>query len=136
MRTAEDVGTAPAARCSLAPALYRVENRRRETSDTYTLTVVPGEGTAASRFLPGQFNMLYVFGRGEVPISVSGDSSRPEELIHTIRSVGVVSDALVALKPGATVGVRGPFGVPWPVEAAHNGNLLIVAIPAASSLCS
>jgi len=126
MRTAEI--SAPAKQpATMAPALYRVENRRRETSDTCTLTLVPAGGSAPSRFLPGQFNMLYVFGRGEVPISISGDPNQPEMVVHTIRSVGVVTGALIDLKPGQTVGLRGPFGTPWPVKAGYDRNLLIVA---------
>ena len=37
----------------------------------------------ARPFAPGQFNMLYVFGVGEVPISMSGDPARPDTLVHT-----------------------------------------------------
>jgi NAD(P)H-flavin reductase len=40
--------------------------------------------------------MLYVFGVGEVPISISGDPGTPEILAHTIRTVGAVTRALVA----------------------------------------
>ena len=63
MRTAEIANPAKAP-VTMTPALYRVENRRRETADTHTLTLVPTQGTEPSRFLPGQFNMLYVFGHG------------------------------------------------------------------------
>ena len=42
-------------------------------------------------FTPGQFSMLYDFGVGELPISISGDPERPEQLIYTIRSVGPVT---------------------------------------------
>ena len=34
--------------------------------------------------------MLYVFGVGEVPISISGDPLEPSPLIHTTRAVGTV----------------------------------------------
>jgi NAD(P)H-flavin reductase len=71
---------------------------------------------------PGQFTMLYAFGVGEVPISVSGPP-----LLQTIRAVGPVTRALCAARPGTIVGVRGPFGTSWPVEEARGGDLLIVA---------
>ena len=63
----------------------------RETGDTFTFEVAPPAGVFA--FAPGQFNMLYAFGSGEVPISISGDPARPEVLEHTIRAVGSVSRA-------------------------------------------
>jgi NAD(P)H-flavin reductase len=71
--------------------------------------------------------MLYVFGHGEVPISMSGDPNRPEKLVHTIRHVGSVTAALQTLKPGDTVGVRGPFGSSWPLAEAKGKNVLIMA---------
>jgi len=73
---------------------------------------------------PGQFNMLWVFGVGEVPISVSALRSGGL-LVHTIRSVGAVSNALVRLAVGGVVGVRGPFGTGWDVESAA-GNAVVV----------
>lgn len=97
----------------------------RETGDTFTLELEPPAGTFA--FAPGQFNMLYAFGSGEVPISISGDPGEPERLIHTIRAVGAVTRVLERLAPGDALGVRGPFGKAWPVAEAEGKDLLIVA---------
>jgi NAD(P)H-flavin reductase len=98
---------------------------RRELEDTATLELaVPGGGEA--RFLPGQFNMLYVFGVGESAISISGDPAEKGRLTHTVRTVGAVSAALTRMKPGATVGVRGPFGSSWPVGEAEGADMLVV----------
>jgi NAD(P)H-flavin reductase len=71
--------------------------------------------------------MLYAFGVGEVPISTSGLAEDGAALTHTIRAVGPVSSALCASEPGAVIGVRGPFGTTWPLEAAAGGDLVIVA---------
>jgi NAD(P)H-flavin reductase len=71
--------------------------------------------------------MLYVFGVGEVPISISGDPTQPQTLVHTTRAVGVVTQAIRALKRGATLGVRGPFGSHWPVEACVGKDVVLVA---------
>jgi NAD(P)H-flavin reductase len=108
----------------MAPLPFRVSRRRRETRDTWTLELEPvgGEGIAPA---PGQFTMLYVFGIGEVPISVSGASGGA--LVHTVRAVGAVTSAICASRPGAVLGVRGPFGNAWPVEAAVGSDLVIVA---------
>ena len=71
--------------------------------------------------------MLYVFGVGEVPISISGDPAQPEILVHTTREVGTVTRAMRALKQGDVVGVRGPYGSVWPVKAAEDHDLVLVA---------
>jgi NAD(P)H-flavin reductase len=97
----------------------------RETADTFTLVLDPPDG--AFTFAPGQFDMLSLPGVGEVPISISGDPARPETVVHTIRAVGCVTRALQRLGPGATVGLRGPFGTAWPVERALGHDLVIVA---------
>ena len=103
-----------------------VARRIRETHDTFTLELnTPAD--APFRFAPGQFNMLYPFGIGEVPISISGNPDEASTLIHTIRKVGLVTEALGTLRKGDVVGVRGPFGNPWPVERAKGGDVLIIA---------
>jgi NAD(P)H-flavin reductase len=105
---------------------YRVQRVRKEIPGTLTLDLAaPDAGSFA--FAPGQFNMLYVWGVGEVPISISGDPARPQTLTHTIRAVGPVSEALCRLPRGATVGVRGPYGNHWPVEAAVGSDVVVAA---------
>ncbi|HSL25648.1 MAG TPA: FAD/NAD(P)-binding protein [Acidimicrobiia bacterium] len=109
----------------MVPLRYRVSWKRRETADTYTFALDPVDG-APMAYRPGQFNMLYAFGVGEVPISISGDPAAGP-LIHTVRSVGAVSRALCGLREGDVVGVRGPFGSDWQVEAAAGNDLVVVA---------
>lgn len=105
----------------------RVASVVKETHDTFTLTMEPANGKPLHRFQPGQFSMLYVFGVGELPISISGDPERRENLIYTVRSVGNVTLQLVTRKPGDFVGIRGPFGTSWPLKAARGKDVLIVA---------
>jgi NAD(P)H-flavin reductase len=116
----------PASRDPMAPAPWRVVRRRRDSHDTFTLELEPGEGSQ-SGFAAGQFNMLSAFGVGEVPISISGDPTAEGPLVHTIRDVGAVTHALCALRPGSSVGVRGPFGTDWRVAEATGRDLVIVA---------
>ncbi|KIQ66377.1 oxidoreductase [Kitasatospora griseola] len=105
------------------PVAYRVADRRQETADTVTLTLAPAARVLAP-FRPGQFAMLYAFGVGEVPVSVSGISG--DRLHHTVRAVGKVSEALCRAEPGNWVGVRGPYGTAWPSPPAE-GDVLVVA---------
>ena len=114
-----------AVRGAMTPEPYRVVSRVQETADTWTLGLEPLRGTL--RPAPGQFDMLWSFGVGEVPISTSGLARGDGSLTHTIRAVGPVTRALCAAEPGEVLGVRGPFGTAWPVEAARGGDVVIVA---------
>lgn len=106
------------------PSMHRILRARRENRYTMTFRLEPVEGQRAlERAAPGQFNMMYLFGVGEVAISVS--SAFPLE--HTIAAVGSVTVPLCKLKEGATVGLRGPFGNPWPVTQARGKDLILMA---------
>jgi len=111
----------------MTPLVTRVSGVHRETADTWTLELEPPAGESAWSYRAGQFNMLYAFGIGEVPISISGSAARGGALQHTVRAVGMVSSALTRLKRGDSVGVRGPFGSAWPVEEAAGSDVLIAA---------
>lgn len=104
---------------------YVVSTIRQQTHDIVTLDVRPTEDPIA--FAPGQFDMVYVYGVGEAAISISSDPATPEVLSHTIRAVGWVTRALNGLQPGATIGIRGPYGRGWPLDDAEGRDLVIVA---------
>jgi len=108
----------------ITPRPFRVVRRGRETADTWTLELEPVDGLPLD-VRPGQFTMLYAFGIGEVPISVSGQAGGL--LVHTVRAVGAVSRAICASRPGSVLGVRGPFGNAWPVETAEGSDVVVVA---------
>ena len=114
-----------AVRGPMVPLPYRVLARHQALNDTVTLRIAP----VAERLedpLPGQFEMLWAFGVGEVPISVSG-LDNDGVLEHTIRSVGAVTKGLCSSQVGDILGVRGPFGVGWNLDRATGHDLLIVA---------
>jgi NAD(P)H-flavin reductase len=77
-------------------------------------------------FAPGQFNMVYLYGVGEVPISIVSDPVDDSIIDHTIRAVGRVTRGISALAVGEYVGIRGPFGRGWPLEQAEGKDVLIV----------
>lgn len=110
----------------MAPEFWRITRVRRETRDVFTIEFEAARPDGFV-FAPGQFNMLYAFGMGESAISISGDPARPEKLVHTIRAVGTVTRALQQLRKGDMVGIRGPFGRPWPMAEALNKDLVIIA---------
>jgi NAD(P)H-flavin reductase len=108
------------------PKPFRVAARRRDTSDTWTLTLEPvQDGFAVAG---GQFVMVYVFGVGEVPISVSGPPGHAgEPVVLTVRAVGAVTKGICTSEPGRILGLRGPFGNSWPIETAAGGDVVVVA---------
>ena len=115
-----------ASRDAFVPSPWRVKHLERELPDTVTLDLEPLDG-AVPPFEPGQFNMLYAFGVGEIAVSLSGDPADRSRCVHTVRAVGAVSTAISTVEPGATLWVRGPFGSAWPLAAAQGGDLLLIA---------
>lgn len=112
---------------AMIPEMYIIKKVRKETEDTFTIYLAAAEGDTSFPFKPGQFNMLYVHGCGEVPISICGDPNKPDKLIHTIRVVGDVTRAIRRLQTGDMLGVRGPYGSHWPVEKAEGRDIIVVA---------
>ena len=106
---------------------YVVCGIAKETPDTFTLTLEPENEANGAPFQPGQFSMLWVFGVGELPISISGQPWQRDRLVYTVRSVGQATHALLSQKVGCDIGVRGPFGTGWPIEAARGRDVILVA---------
>lgn len=107
----------------MVPQPFEIQRVIKESYDTFTLEL----GGEPFVFEPGQFNMLYIYGVGEIPISISSNPREPESLMHTTRVVGTVTQAMRKLKKGEHIGVRGPFGTGWPVEAARGYDVVFIA---------
>ena len=94
------------------PHVAVIDERTQESSNIFTLRL-QYEDTGmqdAFEFAPGQFNMVTLFGVGEIPISIVNDPLDSHFFDHTIRVVGRVSEGMARLHPGDRVGIRGPFG--------------------------
>jgi NAD(P)H-flavin reductase len=113
----------------LKPFQALIESIKKETSDvkTYVLSITDEQATANFKFKPGQFNMLSIRGLGESAVSISSLPSGNGEFTHTVRSVGRVTNKLATLEEGATLGIRGPYGRPWPIKTLAGKNVIIVA---------
>lgn len=111
----------------MLPQLYKVVRVRPEIADTFTIELVPQHGGSTFLFSTGQFTMLSLLGKGEIPISISGDPTKLECLVHTVRAVGPVSQAMQAIKPDDVMGVRGPFGRGWPMDKAVGKDVVLLA---------
>jgi NAD(P)H-flavin reductase len=108
------------------PLKAKIEEIKEQTADTKTYTIRMAEGDGF-RFMPGQFNMVSILGYGEAPISISSDPGDREKFDHTIRAVGSITRYLESFRPGSEVGIRGPYGQPWPVEETRGRNVVVVA---------
>ena len=111
----------------MMPRPFRVTDRFDETADTFTLDLSAADSGPPVAFMPGQFTMVYAYGVGEVPLSISGDPASPGTLTHTVRAVGAVTSALFNLRVGDEVGIRGPYGVGWPMDRTLGSDVVIVA---------
>jgi NAD(P)H-flavin reductase len=109
------------------PFIYRVIEAEYENPNITTLVLEPEGHDAIEDLRPGQFSMLYAFGVGEIPISVSSILRKSPQITHTIQNVGEVSKTICHAKEGDIFGVRGPFGPPWPTEMAKGKDIIIMA---------
>ena len=110
------------------PHLAEIVEKRWEAPRifTYRLRFRDEARRRGFRFAPGQFNMIYTFGVGEVPISIVSDPEEGDLLDHTIRVAGDVTGALDRLDAGDVVGLRGPYGSGWPLEEARGKDVVLV----------
>jgi NAD(P)H-flavin reductase len=109
------------------PAIVRAVERETPGVATFRVEFEDRQRQEAYRVRPGQFNMLYLPGIGEVPISVASTPDEAPGIGHTIRFVGRVTRAIEALGPGAAIGLRGPFGRGWPMDQSLGRDVLLVA---------
>jgi NAD(P)H-flavin reductase len=109
------------------PALYMpipatIERVEDETDSIKTFTIRPREPI---EFAAGQFVELLVPAIGEAPFTPSSSPRVAERMDITIMRVGRVTERLHAMVPGSEVGVRGPLGRAYPVEAFRGREILI-----------
>ncbi len=109
------------------PIPYLVKDKIYENERLISLVLEPAGEKTIAPILPGQFNMLYVFGVGEIPISVSSVEEAHPIIVHTTQAVGPISMAICKLEPGDLLGVRGPYGTQWPIKEAFYKDVLIIA---------
>lgn len=110
------------------PVPVEIIERIAETPSIFTLHLrfMNPADAQAYQLQPGQYNMLYLYGVGEIPISIVSDPEHDGVLEHTIRTVGRVTQGMERLQVGDQLGLRGPYGQGWPLEAAEGQDVVIV----------
>jgi len=79
------------------------------------------------RYKPGQFLMVSLWGRGEIPISITSTYGSHKYIELCIRRVGYITTAIHELNSSSEIGIRGPFGNIFPIEKARGNDVLFVA---------
>mgnify|MGYP001038302320 FL=1 len=77
-------------------------------------------------FKTGEFIELTLDGLGEAPFTPSSSPFITEKLEVTIMKAGYLTEKFHNLEPGATLGIRGPFGRGYPVDRFFGKEVLIV----------
>lgn len=100
-----------------------IERIDRRVADNHVFCFRPQRPIAVA---PGQFVEVSVPGAGAFPVSSSAGNS-PAVFHACIRRAGRVTDTLYRLREGDGVGLRGPFGNGFPLQAFTGGDVLLVA---------
>jgi len=112
------------------PLPMRVEKIVIETEDknikTFSVKFLNDEDVANFNYLPGQFAQLSVLGEGEAPFGIASSPTQPGELEFTVNKAGVLTTALHNLEEGEIIGVRGPLGNCFPIEALESKDTIII----------
>lgn len=112
------------------PAPMKIEKVVVETEDkaikTFTLSFLKEQDKSDFKYIPGQFAELFVLGKGEAPFGMASSPTQGGYLQFTVSRVGVVTAALHDLSQGKVVGVRGPLGNGYPIEALQGKNVVII----------
>jgi len=99
----------------------------RENGQIRTFRLELLDKTSRFTFSSGQFLMLSVPHLGEAAISISSSPTALPLIDLSIRRAGKLTTGVHAMKAGAQVGIRGPFGRPFPVHDFTGRSLLFVA---------
>lgn len=112
------------------PTPMRIERVAVETEDrnikTFSLSFLNIEDETGFKYIPGQFAELSVLGKGEAPFGMASSPTQEGCLEFTVNKIGVVTTALHNMEPGETVGIRGPLGNGYPIEALKGKNIVII----------
>lgn len=79
------------------------------------------------KFKSGQFVQISLPGFGEAPFSICSDPSEKNSFEICAKKIGTLTTALHKVKRGESIGMRGPYGNPFPVKLVEKKDLILVA---------
>jgi sulfhydrogenase subunit gamma (sulfur reductase) len=124
-QVAIDIASGAAAPSPYVPRMARIAAAEQMT-DTERFFRIQLEG-APLVYEPGQFVEAMLFGTGEAPISICSSPTQGDAFELTVRSVGMVTNAMKSLKAGDRLGIRGPFGNHFDYDAMKGQDIIFVA---------
>ena len=105
------------------PIKASVEDIIQETPNIKTFRLRPETDFS---FSTGQFIELTVPGLGEAPFTPSSDPGIKKSLDVTIMNVGQITSKLHSMNSGEVLGLRGPYGLGYPLDNFKGKDILIV----------
>jgi len=105
------------------PIKAKIEKVITETSNIKTFILRPEEKLG---FEAGQFMQVTVPGMGESPFTPSSDPKIKDTIEFTVMRAGSVTSALHGMKEGEHLGIRGPFGKPYPLKSYHGKDVYVI----------
>ena len=102
-----------------------IENEAKDLK-TFELAFREDADRDGFEFRCGQFAELSVLGAGESPVGIASSPMERDYIQFTIKKMGVVTSRLHELAEGAAIGVRGPYGNGFPMDALEGSNIVIV----------
>ena len=112
------------------PYPVRIKEIITETEDrnlkTFHFNFIHPEDEEKFAYIPGQFAELSVAGQGEIPIGIASSPTEKGSVMFTVNRVGAVTTYLHNMKPGETMGIRGPLGNWYPWEEMEGKNVVII----------
>jgi len=123
--TQVDIDAGATAESPYVPKMARIvaAEQMTETERFFRLEM---EGNPLA-YEPGQFVAVTVFGIGEAPISICSSPTQGDAFELTVRSIGLVTNALRGFEAGNRLGIRGPFGNGFDYQAMKGQDVLFVA---------
>ena len=112
---------------SFIPARAVIRDILFETEQISTFRLELTDKKTPFTFLPGQFLMLSIPHQGEAALSISSAPTALPLFDLSIRKAGALTSAVHTMKVGEQVGIRGPFGTPFPMDEFIEKDLLVVA---------
>ena len=95
-------------------------------TETPTIKTIRFRPKETLSFETGQFIELTIPGVGEAPFTPSSRPSVRDVIEVTAMKVGKVTDKAHQLKKGDLIGVRGPFGIGYPVDEFKGKEIVVV----------
>jgi len=109
----------------LVPGIVEVVKIIDETPDVKNFYVRCVDGGVPFNVMPGQLAMVSLVPVGEAMFSVSWQEEN-DHLEFAIKRVGLMTDELHRIEVGQKLGVRGPYGNGFPVEACKGKDMLFI----------